>query len=171
VQVGKLSKAIGSLGGYVCGSRDLIDFLYHRARPFLFSTSHPPSVAASCIAAFDLLESEPERMERLWSNTRYFQDELRGAGFDIGGVSTPKSETPITPVFVGTQGGLGDGRKTMEFSRALFEEGLMATGIAFPTVPEGKARVRCIMTSEHTREMIDKSLEVLTATAKRMELL
>jgi glycine C-acetyltransferase len=165
VQVGTLSKAIGALGGYVCGSRDLIDYLYHRARPFLFSTSHPPSVAASCIAAFDILESEPERIERLWSNTRYFQEQLTAAGFDIGGVTTPKSETPITPIIV------GDGRKTMDFSRALFEQGLMATGIAFPTVPEGKARVRCIMTSEHTRGQIDKALEILTSTAKRMELL
>jgi glycine C-acetyltransferase len=165
VQVGTLSKAIGSLGGYVCGSRDLIDYLYHRARPFLFSTSHPPSVAASCIAAFDILESEPERIERLWSNTHYFQEQLQSAGFDIGGVTTPKSETPITPILV------GDGRKTMEFSRALFDQGLMATGIAFPTVPEGKARVRCIMTSEHTRPQIDKALEILTTTAKKMDLL
>jgi glycine C-acetyltransferase len=165
VQVGTLSKAIGALGGYVCGSRDLIDYLYHRARPFLFSTSHPPSVAASCMAAFDILENEPERIERLWSNTKYFQEQLTHAGFDIGGKTTPKSETPITPIII------GDGRKTMEFSRAVFEQGLMATGIAFPTVPEGKARVRCIMTSEHTREQIDKALEILTGTAKRMELL
>jgi len=165
VQVGTLSKAIGALGGYVCGSRDLIDYLYHRARPFLFSTSHPPSVAATCIAAFDLLESEPERIERLWSNTRYFQEQLRTAGFDIGGKNTPASETPITPILI------GDGRKTMDFSRALFEQGLMATGIAFPTVPEGKARIRCIMTSEHTRGQIDRALETLTATAKKMEIL
>jgi glycine C-acetyltransferase len=165
VQVGTLSKAIGALGGYVCGSRDLIDYLYHRARPFLFSTSHPPSVAASCMAAFDILENEPERIERLWSNTKYFQEQLAGAGFDIGGKTTPKSETPITPIII------GDGRKTMEFSRAVFEQGVMATGIAFPTVPEGKARVRCIMTSEHTRAQIDKALEILTGTAKRMELL
>ncbi|MBB5063889.1 glycine C-acetyltransferase [Granulicella mallensis] len=165
VQVGTLSKAIGALGGYVCGSRDLIDYLYHRARPFLFSTSHPPSVAATCIAAFDLLESEPERIERLWSNTRYFQEQLKTAGFDIGGRSTPASETPITPILI------GDGRKTMDFSRALFEQGLMATGIAFPTVPEGKARIRCIMTSEHTRQQIDQALEILTATAKRLEIL
>ncbi|MGD0647349.1 MAG: glycine C-acetyltransferase [Acidobacteriaceae bacterium] len=165
VQVGTLSKAIGALGGYVCGSRDLIDYLYHRARPFLFSTSHPPSVAASCIAAFDILENEPDRIERLWSNTHYFQEQLTHAGFDIGGRTTPKSETPITPIII------GDGRKTMEFSRAVFEQGVMATGIAFPTVPEGKARVRCIMTSEHTQAQIDKALEILTATAKRMELL
>ena len=164
VQVGTLSKAIGALGGYVCGSRDLIDYLYHRARPFLFSTSHPPSVAATCIAAFDLLESEPERIERLWSNTRYFKEQLASAGFDIGGRSTPASETPITPIII------GDGKKTMEFSRALFEAGLMATGIAFPTVPEGKARVRTIMTSEHTREQIDQALETLTTVAKKMNL-
>jgi glycine C-acetyltransferase len=165
VQVGTLSKAIGALGGYVCGSRDLIDFLYHRARPFLFSTSHPPSVAATCIAAFDILENEPERIERLWSNTRYFKQQLESAGFDVGGRTTPASETPIIPII------LGDGRKTMEFSRELFAHGLMATGIAFPTVPEGKARIRTIMTSEHTREQLDKALEILTCTAKRMEIL
>ncbi len=165
VQVGTLSKAIGALGGYVCGSRDLIDYLCHRARPFLFSTSHPPSVAATCIAAFDLLESEPERIERLWSNTRYFKQQLTDAGFDVGGRSTPASETPITPILV------GDGGKTMEFSRALFDAGLMATGIAFPTVPEGKARIRTIMTSEHTREQIDQSLEILTTVAKKKSIL
>ncbi len=165
VQVGTLSKAIGALGGYVCGSRDLIDFLYHRARPFLFSTSHPPSVAATCIAAFDILEDEPERIERLWTNTRYFKQQLESAGFDIGGRSTPASETPIIPVI------LGDGRKTMEFSRELFAQGLMATGIAFPTVPEGKARIRTIMTSEHTREQLNQALEILTTTAKRMAIL
>jgi glycine C-acetyltransferase len=165
VQVGTLSKAIGALGGYVCGSRDLIDYLYHRARPFLFSTSHPPSVAATCIAAFDILETEPDRIERLWANTRYFKQQLESAGFDVGGRTTPASETPILPII------LGDGRATMDFSRALFDQGLMATGIAFPTVPEGKARVRTIMTSEHTREQLDRALDILTTTAKRMHLL
>jgi len=162
VQVGTLSKAIGAMGGYVCGTRDLIDYLYHRARPFLFSTSHPPSVAASCIAAFDILEQEPERIERLWENTRYFQSELKRAGFNIGGVNTPATETPITPVIV------GEGRAAMEFSRALFEEGVMGTGIAFPTVPEGKARIRLILTSEHTRAELDRALETLERVAKRM---
>ncbi len=165
VQVGTLSKAIGSLGGYVCGSRDLIDYLCHRARPFLFSTSHPPSVAASCIAAFDILENEPERIDRLWANTAYFKREMGAAGFDVGGVATPVSETPITPVI------LGDGRRTMEFSRALFDAGVLATGIAFPTVPEGKARVRTIMTSEHTRGEIDQALEVFRTVGKRMGVL
>ncbi|HWA93088.1 MAG TPA: glycine C-acetyltransferase [Terracidiphilus sp.] len=165
VQVGTLSKAIGSLGGYVCGSKDLIDYLYHRARPFLFSTSHPPSVAASCMAAFDILEQEPERIERLWSNTRYFQGELKRMGFNIGGVTTPATETPITPVI------LGEGRAAMEMSRELFDEGVMGTGIAFPTVPEGKARIRLIVTSEHTRAHLDKALETLERAAKKRGLL
>ena len=165
VQVGTLSKAIGALGGYVCGSKDLIDYLYHRARPFLFSTSHPPSVAATCIAAFDILENEPERIVRLWSNTRYFQDELKRVGFNIGGVNTPATETPITPIIV------GEGRAAMDFSRALFEEGVMATGIAFPTVPEGKARIRLILTSEHTRAQLDRALETLERVARRMGIL
>jgi glycine C-acetyltransferase len=165
IQVGTLSKAIGALGGYVCGSRDLIDYLYHRARPFLFSTSHPPSVAATCIAAFDILEDEPDRIDRLWANTSYFKQQLTDAGFDVGGVSTPKSETPITPILI------GDGRRTMEFSKALFEAGVMATGIAFPTVPEGKARIRTIMTSEHTHAEIDHALEVITTVARKMGVL
>ena len=165
VQVGTLSKAIGALGGYVCGSRDLIDYLYHRARPFLFSTSHPPSVAATCIAAFDLLEQEPERIERLWDNTRYFKAELGRIGFDIGGVTTPASETPITPIII------GDGKKTMEFSKALFDAGVMATGIAFPTVAEGKARIRTIMTSEHTKDQLDQALATLEKVAKKLEIL
>src|SRR6202020_2640906 len=154
IQVGTLSKAIGALGGYVCGTRDLIDFLYHRARPFLFSTSHPPSVAATCIAAFDVLENEPDRIQRLWDNTNYFKQQLTGAGFDVGGNSTPRSETPITPIII------GEARRAMEFSRALFDAGVMAPGIAFPTVPEGKARIRTIMTSEHTRTQIDQALDI-----------
>ena len=165
VQVGTLSKAIGALGGYVCGSKDLIDYLYHRARPFLFSTSHPPSVTASCIAAFDILEQEPERIERQWANTRYFKGELKRVGFNIGGVNTPATETPITPIIV------GEGRAAMEFSRALFDEGVMATGIGFPTVPEGKARIRAILTSEHTKEHLDRALETFERVAKRLGVL
>jgi len=162
VQVGTLSKAIAALGGYVCGSKDLIDFLYHRARPFLFSTSHPPSVAATCIAAFDVLEQEPQRMERLWENTRFWKKELGNLGFNIGGVNTPASETPITPIII------GDGKLTMEFSRELFKEGVLGTGIAFPTVPEGRARVRTIMTATHTREELEQALDVLQRVGKRM---
>ena len=165
IQVGTLSKAIGALGGYVCGSRDFIEFLYHRARPFLFSTSHPPSVAATCIAAFDVLEQEPERMEKLWENTRYWKKELGLLGFDIGGKTTPASETPITPIII------GDGRLTMDFSRELFKEGVLGTGIAFPTVPDGKARVRTIMTATHTRENLEQALDVLKRVGKKMGIL
>jgi glycine C-acetyltransferase len=165
IQVGTLSKAIGAIGGYVCGSKDLIEFLYHRARPFLFSTGHPPSVTATCMAAFDLLESEPERIDRLWDNTRYFKRELGTLGFNVGGLNTPTSETPITPIIV------GDGRLAMEFSRELFNEGVMATGIAFPTVPEGKARIRTIVTANHTKEMMDQALETLERVGKRLGIL
>ena len=159
VQVGTLSKAIGVLGGYVCGSRDLIEFLYHRARPFLFSTSHPPSVAASCIAAFDVLENEPERIQALWDNTKYFKAGLTSAGFDTG-----MSETPITPVIV------GDARMAHELSRLLFEQGVLATGIGFPTVPKGKARVRTIVTATHTRQELDRALEVFQRVGKKLGL-
>src|SRR5437764_7209165 len=162
IQVGTLSKAIGALGGYVCGTRELVDFLYHRARPFLFSTSHPPSVAATCIAAFEVLEDEPERIEQLWSNTRFFKSELGRLGFNIGGKNTPASETPITPVIP------GEGRLAMEFSRELFKEGVMATGIAFPTVPEGKARIRTIVTATHTQDQLEKALETMGRVGKRL---
>ncbi|MGA9353621.1 MAG: glycine C-acetyltransferase [Terriglobales bacterium] len=162
IQVGTLSKAIGALGGYVCGTRDLIDFLYHRARPFLFSTSHPPSVAATCIAAFDVLENEPQWMEQLWANTRFWKKELGLLGFNIGGQTTPASETPITPIII------GDGRLTMDFSRELFKEGVLGTGIAFPTVPEGKARIRTIVTATHTKDELQQALEVLGRVGKKM---
>jgi glycine C-acetyltransferase len=162
IQVGTLSKAIGALGGYVCGTRDLVEFLYHRGRPFLFSTSHPPSVAATCIAAFEVLQDEPERVKRMWDNTEFFKKELGTLGFDIGGKNTPKSETPITPIIT------GEGRLAMEFSRELFKEGVMATGIAFPTVPEGKARIRTIVTATHTQDELNKALETLARVGKRL---
>src|SRR3984893_14173948 len=162
IQVGTLSKAIGALGGYVCGTRDLIDYLYHRARPFLFSTSHPPSVAATCIAAFDVLENEPERMEKLGETPRFWKKELGLLGFDIGGHATPASETPITPIII------GDGKLTMDFSRELFQQGVLGTGIAFPTVPEGKARIRTIMTAQHPTEELERALEVLSRVGKGM---
>ena len=157
VQVGTLSKAVGVLGGYVCGSRDLIDFLYHRARPFLFSTSHPPGVAAACLAAFDILEQEPDRIDRLWANTRFFQEGLRAQGF-----STGASQTPITPIMV------GEAATAHAFSRELFGEGLYATGIGFPTVPEGKARIRTIVTSAHSREVLERAIGILAKVGKRM---
>jgi len=148
IQVGTLSKAIGALGGYVAGSRALIDFLHHRARPFLFSTSHPPSVAASCLAAIDVLESEPELIERLWENTRFFKNGLQALGFNTGA-----SESPITPVIV------GDAALAMKLSDALFENGVFAQGIGFPTVPQGKARVRTIVTATHTRDELQLALD------------
>ncbi|HML15640.1 MAG TPA: glycine C-acetyltransferase [Bryobacteraceae bacterium] len=160
IQVGTLSKAVGVLGGYVCGSRDLIEFLYHRARPFLFSTSHPPAVAAACMAAFDILEQEPERIERLWANTRLFQD-----GLQENGLSTGASETPITPIMV------GEASAAHAFSRALFEEGVFATSIGYPTVPEGKARIRAIVTSAHTKETLERAIDIITRVAKRMKIL
>ena len=148
VQVGTLSKAIGVLGGYVAGSRALVEFLYHRARPFLFSTSHPPAVAAACIAALDVLESEPQLMQQLWDNTRFFKAGLQNLGFDIGA-----SESPITPVIV------GDAALAMTLSDRLFEEGVFAQGIGFPTVPRGKARVRTIVTATHSRDELQFALE------------
>jgi glycine C-acetyltransferase len=160
IQVGTLSKAVGVLGGYVCGSRDLIEFLYHRARPFLFSTSHPPAVAAACLAAFDLLEKEPERIEQLWSNTRFFQD-----GLHANGLSTGASQSPITPIMV------GEAATAHAFSRELFEEGLYATGLGYPTVPQGKARIRTIVTSAHSREKLERAIEIITRVAKRMEII
>jgi glycine C-acetyltransferase len=151
VQVGTLSKALGALGGYVAGSKSLIEFLYHRARPFLFSTSHPPSVAATCIAALDVLENEPQWMERLWANTRFFKAELEALGFNIG-----ISESPITPVFV------GDGALAMTLSDKLFDAGVFAQGIGFPTVPQGKARVRTIVTATHTEDELQFALDAFT---------
>jgi glycine C-acetyltransferase len=157
VQVGTLSKAIGVLGGYVAGPAALRTVLEHRARPFLFSTSHPPAVAAACLAAIDVLESEPELIERLWDNTRHFKAGLDRIGFDTGA-----SETPITPVIVGA------GALAHRFSDRLFEEGVFAMGIGFPTVPEPKSRVRTIVTAEHTREELDTCLEVFERVGREL---
>jgi glycine C-acetyltransferase len=160
VQVGTLSKAIGVLGGYVAGSLALREILIHRARPFLFSTSHPPGVAAACLAAIDVLETEPERIERLWANTRRFKDGLRGLGFDIG-----QSETPITPVIAGA------GALAMKLSDRLFEEGVFAQGIGYPTVPEAKSRVRTIVTAEHSDEDLDTCLSAFETVGMELGLI
>jgi len=148
IQVGTLSKAIGALGGYVAGSHDLIDFLYHRARPFLFSTSHPPAVTATCIAALDILEHEPHIIDKLWDNTRFFKKGLEDLGFNTG-----LSESPITPVIA------GEGARAMKLSDRLFEEGVFAQGIAFPTVARDKARVRTIVTATHTHDQLQFALD------------
>jgi glycine C-acetyltransferase len=157
IQVGTLSKAIGSMGGYVCGSRDLIDFLYLRARPFLFSTSHPPATAAACQAAFTLLDSpEGEKLvEKLWANTKFFKRELQKRSFEF-----KASETPIIPIHV------GDAAKAFEFSRKLFEAGVFAPAVGYPTVAEGKARLRAIVSAAHKREYLRKAADILAEVAK-----
>lgn len=160
VQVGTLSKALGALGGYVAGSRALVEFLYHRARPFLFSTSHPPAVAATCLAAIEVLESEPGLIDRLWDNTRFFKSGLKAMGFDTG-----SSESPITPVFV------GDGALAMKLSDRLFDEGVFAQGIAFPTVAAGKARVRTIVTATHTRDELQFALDCFRKVGQQLGVL
>jgi glycine C-acetyltransferase len=157
IQVGTLSKAIGALGGYVAGSRNLVDFLYHRARPFLFSTSHPPSVAATCIAALDVLVEQPAIIERLWENTRFFKAGLATLGFNTG-----VSESPITPVIV------GDGALAMTLSDQLFAAGVFAQGIAFPTVARDRARVRTIVTATHTREQLEFALDTFKTVGRKL---
>jgi glycine C-acetyltransferase len=157
IQVGTLSKAIGVMGGYVCGSRDLIDFLYLRARPFLFSTSHPPATAAACMAAFTLLDSrEGEKLvTRLWNNTRVFKRELKKRGFQF-----KISETPIVPIHV------GDAAKAFEFSKKLFAAGVFAPAVGYPTVAEGKARLRAIVSAGHKKEQLVKAADILAEVAK-----
>ena len=160
VQVGTLSKAIGALGGYVCSTRDTIEFLYHRARPFLFSTSHPPSVAATCLAAFEVLDEEPQLVQQLWANTRFFKTGLQKLGFNTG-----MSVTPITPVIV------GDAALAHQFSREIFQEGVFAQGIGFPTVPQGKARIRTIVTATHTPEELTRALGILEKVGKKLKII
>jgi glycine C-acetyltransferase len=160
VQVGTLSKAIGVLGGYVAGSRLLVDFLKRRARPFLFSTSHPPAVAAACLAAIELLLEEPAIIDRLWQNTRFFKAGLRALGFDTGA-----SESPITPVIV------GDAGLAMRLSDRLFDSGVFAQGIGYPTVPAGRARVRTIVTATHTRQELEFALEVFDRVGRELGIL
>jgi len=160
VQVGTLSKAIGALGGYVAGTRSLIEFLHHRARPFLFSTSHPPAVAAACLAAIDVLLEEPQIIDCLWENTKFFKAGLTQLGFNTG-----LSESPITPVIV------GDGALAMRLSDRLFDAGVFAQGIAFPTVARDKARVRTIVTATHTREQLQYALDAFGRTGHELGIL
>jgi glycine C-acetyltransferase len=159
IQVGTLSKAIGVMGGYVCGSRDLIDFLYQRARPFLFSTSHPPASAAACMAAFTLLDSpEGERLvKKLWANTKFYKRQLKKRGFKFGA-----SETPIVPIHV------GDANKAIEFSAKLFEAGVFAPSVGYPVVAEGKARLRTIVTATHKRGELTQACDILATVGKQL---
>lgn len=160
LNIGTLSKAIGVVGGYVAASQVVRDHLIHKARPFLFSSSHPPSVAASCIAAIDVLESEPQLVAKLWENSNHFKAGLRQLGFDIGG-----SETPITPVLC------GEAETAMALSDALTERGVFAQGIGFPTVPRGRARVRTMVSAMHTREQLDRALEAFAAAGRELRLI
>ena len=157
IQVGTLSKAVGVLGGYVAGSRALIDFLYHRARPFLFSTSHPPAVTAACLAALDVLETEPQWVEKLWDNTRFFKAGLQQLGFNTG-----LSESPITPVIV------GEAATAAKMSDTLFEHGVFAQSIGFPTVARDKARLRTIVAATHTREDLQYALDMFGKVGREL---
>lgn len=157
IQIGTLSKAIASIGGYVASTKEMKQFLMAKARPFLFSSSHPPSVTATCLAALDVLESDPERIRRLWDNARFFKEELKKMGFDTGA-----SETPITPVIV------GDSAKARKLEESLFEEGVFALSIVFPTVARGRERLRTIITSEHTLKDLEFALSKFQKTGRAL---
>jgi glycine C-acetyltransferase len=157
IQVGTLSKAVGVLGGYVAGSQDLRDILIQRARPFLFSTSHPPAVVAACREAIRIMDEETWRIDRLWASTRRFKAELGRLGFDIG-----RSETPITPVIVGDSGA------AIRFSSRLFDEGIFATSVVFPTVALDQARLRTIVTAALTDEHLDRALEAFAKVGREL---
>jgi len=159
IQVGTLSKAVGVLGGYVAGSRALRDLLVQRARPFLFSTSHPPAVVAACREAIRVMEEETWRIERLWTSTRRFKAELVRLGFDIG-----RSETPITPVIV------GESEAAIRFSARLFEEGVFATSVVFPTVALDQSRLRTIVTAALTDEHLDRALDAFARVGRELGL-
>ncbi|MGH2528152.1 MAG: glycine C-acetyltransferase [Actinomycetota bacterium] len=159
VQVGTLSKAIGVLGGFIAGPGHLIEWLRNRGRPYLFSTSPPPAVVAACIAALEIIRDEPERLERLWSNTRSFKGGLQDLGFNTG-----MSETPITPVIT------GDEERAQELARQLFEEGVFTPAIVYPTVARGQARVRTIVTAEHTEEDLEEALEAFGSVGRKLGL-
>ena len=157
LQIGTLSKGIGALGGYVACSQDMKNYLLNRARPVLFSTSHPPSVVATCIAALDILENDNSLVEKLWENTSFFKKGLEGLGFNTG-----QSETPITPVIV------GEGSRAVQLSTRLFEEGVFAQAIVYPTVAADKCRVRTIVTALHTNNELAKALDTFERVGKEL---
>jgi glycine C-acetyltransferase len=160
IQVGTMSKAMGVLGGYVAGSAALREMLTQRARPFLFSTSHPPAVAAACVAAIHVLLDQPELIDRLWANTRYFKAELKRLGFDTG-----SSETPITPVM------MGESEMAQRFSARLFDEGVFAQAVVYPTVPLDEARIRTIVTAEHATDQLDRALAAFARVGRELGLI
>ena len=157
IQVGTLSKAWGVTGGYAAGHENLRELLINRARPFLFSTAQPPAVVGALSAALEEVQRDPSLMERLWDNTRYFKAGIENLGFDHMG-----SQTPITPVV------FGEAPAAFEASRLLLERGIFATGIGFPTVPLGKARIRNIVTAEHSRDDLDRALEAYAVVGKEL---
>jgi glycine C-acetyltransferase len=157
IQIGTMSKAFGVMGGYVCCARPLVEFYVHKARPFLFSSSHPPAVVAACIAAIDVMETEPQWHERLWENARFFKEGLARFGFNTGA-----SATPITPVIIGS------GAKAARFSDALFEAGVFAQGIYFPMVSEEKSRVRTIVMATHTRADLEEALDAFARVGRSL---
>jgi glycine C-acetyltransferase len=158
--VGTLSKAIGVVGGYVAGSMEMRDWLLHRGRPLLFSTAMMPGAAAAIIEAFHMLETSSEYTDKLWDNARYFKDKLSKLGFDIG-----HSETPITPVMIGKEA------LTMEFSKQLLYNGVYVSGIVFPTVPKNTGRIRCMVSALHTKDQLDRAIEIMESTAKKLNIL
>lgn len=158
--VGTLSKAIGVVGGYVAGSMEMRDWLLHRGRPLLFSTAMMPGAAAAIIEAFHMLETSSEYTDKLWDNARYFKNKLEKLGFDIG-----HSETPITPVMIGSEA------LTMEFSKQLLYNGVYVSGIVFPTVPKNTGRIRCMVSALHTKEQLDQAIEIMALTAKKLNIL
>ncbi|MDL1895803.1 glycine C-acetyltransferase [Anaerolineae bacterium CFX7] len=157
VEVGTLSKAFGVVGGYVAGKKEIVEWLRQRGRPFLFSSAVPAADAAACIAAVDILEESTALVEKLWSNARYFKKEMQRLGFDTGA-----SETPITPVM------LGDAQLAQNFSRALFDNDVFAMAIKYPTVPQGKARLRVMLSAAHEPADLDKGLEVFGKVGKEL---
>ena len=157
VEVGTLSKAFGVVGGVVAGDATIVEWLRQRGRPFLFSSAVTPPDAAACIAAIQLLESSTELVDRLWDNAKYFKGEMKGLGFNTG-VST----TPITPVM------LGEAPLAQHFSRELFEAGVFAMALGFPTVPQGKARIRVMISAAHRKEDLDKGLDTFTKVGKKL---
>jgi glycine C-acetyltransferase len=157
IEVGTLSKAFGVVGGYVAGSYELCEYLRQRGRPFLFSSAVTPADVAACIAAVDILLQSEDRVQRLWENACYFQNGLKSLGFDIG-----KTQTPITPVM------LGEATLAQEFSKRLFEEGIFAQAIGYPTVPRGAARIRVMISAVHTKEDLDFALEKFAKVGREL---
>jgi glycine C-acetyltransferase len=157
IEVGTMSKAFGVVGGYVAGRRPVVDWLRQRGRPFLFSSAVTPADAAACIAAVDLLEESTDLVDRLWENSRYFKADMKRLGFDIG-----VSQTPITPVM------LGEAPIAQRFSKRLYEEGIFATAIGFPTVPRGKARIRVMISAAHSTDDLDQALAVFEKVGQEL---